>query len=129
MGFKFMPTEKEVEVEGHTFTIRVGDAETVDSLSSLDDLNESLRGKTLVERCKAFRDSIETILGKGSCEKIFKGRRLNIIDCTSLMQYLLGQVNQLTEEQNKAILGEIKDPITVKTTIEDARLGPDDTVQ
>jgi hypothetical protein len=124
MGFKFMPTEKEIDIEGNRFTLRVGDAETLDSLDMEGILAAGKAGgppARVTELCGRYAGLIEAMLGKGSYGKIFDGRRPNIIDHVRLFEYLSGEMNGLAEARDRAVLGPTAGPELVKA--------PGDTVQ
>jgi hypothetical protein len=129
MGFTFMPTEKEIEIQGIKFTIRAGDAEDLDQIISSDLIGSSAHSQSIKERCLGYKKVIECVLGKGSYEKIFAKRRINVIDHVNLVAFLFTEMNSINKEQEGALLGKTEEPIVVNTTVVDAKVGPDDTVQ
>ena len=128
MSFNFMPKERELEINGHKFTITLGN---IDAIERFDEMaaasNERLEAAVGGPRalCDRMRGQIEVILGPEGYEKVFAGRPVNILDHIELVRYLARQMTALGQDQERALLGPNKDPEV--TAPAGAARGDDDT--
>ena len=115
-----MSKERELEINGHKFTITLGSVDTIERFDELtaapNDEGEAAadgRGKPITgprELCDRMRRKIELILGPDGYEKVFAGRPVNYLDHMELVNYLTLQLMDMSVAKEKALLGVNKDP-------------------
>ena len=80
MGFRFLPKEREVEVEGRRFTIRIGDLRTIEAIMSSAETSQPPGGSEHRLVCLRLAEQIKAIIGKDGYEAVFDGREVNYLD-------------------------------------------------
>jgi hypothetical protein len=128
MGFKFAQTTKEVEIENKKYTIKIGDLDLIEKLSSVYNESEPIITKDDPTGYRAMmeknRAQIDAILGPGASKEIFKGRPLNLVDHASLIAFITREITSLSELHNREVIGNTLPPVI--TNVINAN---DDTIQ
>ena len=84
--FEIDTTDPELVGRVHEFT--VGAQEMASKLSQKEHYAEAL--KEAIQFCL---DTIDSILGEGSSNKIFAGRKVSFFDCLDVIEYITTEIN------------------------------------
>lgn len=117
MGFKFAPTEKDIEINGATYTLKVGDIDTMEAFDRLRKETPATPAKDpttdptgIRGLCAQIGKQIDVALGPGAYAKIFAGRTVNLKDHMDLLGYITKEMRAFNEEHDKAMLGPVNPP-------------------
>jgi hypothetical protein len=132
MRFSFMPKEREIEIEGNKFTVKVGDLATFERLEvpPVDAPDGASTGERMRATVDLMRWQIEAVIGEDGYRLVFGGRPANFLDHVELVKFLTAQVAELEQNVESALIGTAKAPeIVAETTVIDAVPGLDDSIQ
>lgn len=101
--FEFRDNTLKLDIAGNIFELDTSDIEVIERVQAFskdaqklvqemnkkDDYVEAL--KETIQFCL---DSIDSILGEGSSEKIFSGRKVNLFDCLDVISFIATEVNR-----------------------------------
>jgi hypothetical protein len=130
MRFSFMPKEREIEIEGHKFSIKVGDLATIESVVAVAEEAGAAVDERLGAAVDRMRRQIEAVIGADGYRRVFGARPANFYDHIELVKFLTAQVNDFERSLQTALIGTAKAPeIVAETTVIDAVPGLDDSIQ
>jgi len=98
-SFEFKNRNMKVEIAGRQYTVHV----TEDLGDTLKEFAEEMRGmadelslkeKTKTDAIEMLRGAIDTILGENSFDRIFRNRKITVMDCADLFMYLVDEINE-----------------------------------
>ena len=106
--FEFQKNSLTLDIAGHTFDIeltaeviaasdRIKEqaAQTASELSHSGGSNE----EAIKKACVFLADGINGILGEGTAETIFEGRKVNILDLSDVLNFILTSIYEKISEE------------------------------
>lgn len=101
--FEFKSNDLELDIAGKLFYVDTTDPELIervlDFAKGAQTMAEELKGKEdYVEELKGTisfcLDAIDSILGEGSSDKIFEGRKVGLFDTLDVISYIVNSMNE-----------------------------------
>lgn len=101
--FVFKDNNLKLDIAGNIFELDTTDVELIrriqefsreaqqiaQAMTEKDDYAEALE-----DTIRFCLDTIDNILGEGSSEKIFTGRKVGLLDCLDVIQFITAEVNE-----------------------------------
>ncbi|MBN1052195.1 hypothetical protein DV092_09100 [Clostridium botulinum] len=106
MGFKFAERNIiNIEIEDNTFKVQYNQ-ELLSNITAISvkakEVSTTLKDndtESINNACKVVCEGINTILGNGSSEKIFKGRDKDIMESIDVLMYIFDEINKFKNKK------------------------------
>ncbi|MBY6916057.1 DUF6673 family protein [Clostridium botulinum] len=106
MGFRFAERNIiNIEIEDNTFKVQYNQ-ELLSNITAISvkaqEVSRTLKdndAESINNACKVVREGIDTILGNGSSEKIFKGRDKDIMESIDVLMYIFDEINKFKNKK------------------------------
>lgn len=101
--FEFKNNDLELDIADNKFYVDTTDPELIEKVldfaKGAEDKANELKGKDdYVEELKGTISfclgAIDSILGEGSSDKIFEGRKVGMFDCLDVISYIVSSINE-----------------------------------
>jgi hypothetical protein len=120
MKFTFTSNEKEVEIEGRKYILKLGDVATIGAVEALRnqarikieafEASNAPATEAVTSLCSFIGEQIDALLGAGAYEQIFKDRPLNVLEHTDLIDCLMAEFDAMAVDRRNSILGQHRPP-------------------
>lgn len=99
MGFKFDDKNiLKLDIAGEEFTLNINQ-ELINKVKEVPEIDSNDLDSTI----EGLSNHIESFLGEGSCERIFKGRVKNPLDYIDVLNYIIDEFNKFNEAAAKKL--------------------------
>lgn len=101
--FEFKNNDLELDIAGNKFYLDTTEPSLIERILEFahgaEAMGNDLKGKEdyvegLKEAIAFCLEAIDSILGEGSSDKIFEGRKVGMFDCLDVMSYIVDSVNE-----------------------------------
>lgn len=101
--FQFKNNDLELDIAGNKFYVDTTDPELIervlDFAKGAESMAKELKNKDdyvkeLKETIEFCLGAIDSILGEGSSDKIFEGRKVGMFDCLDVISYIVNSINE-----------------------------------
>ena len=101
--FEFKSNDLELDIAGNKFYVDSTNPELIEKVldfaKGAEDKAKELKGKDdyveeLKETISFCLGAIDSILGEGSSDKIFEGRKVGMFDCLDVIYYIVNSINE-----------------------------------
>lgn len=106
--FKFRDNTLKLEIEDKTYNVDISNFEQSEKLITIakDAVKIGDKGnseKTVETMLMMIQDAIDTILGSGATEEIFKDRKVNLLDLLDLLAYITEEITEFRSNKLERI--------------------------
>lgn len=106
--FKFRDNTLKLDIEDKVYNVDISNFEQSEKLLTIakDAMEVGNKGnseKTVETMLMMIQDAIDTILGSGATEEIFKDRKVNLLDLLDLLAYITEEITEFRSNKLERI--------------------------